>query len=202
MGVNQIDDSDVARIGRDPDLLDAFYREHAGDLRLFLARRVDDPHEVADLVAEVFLAAISTAHRYKPSQGSPGAWLFGIARNKVADAQRRKARRLRAESRIVGRRLLDEDSMARMEERIEAQRLTRALYQALESLPARDRLLMELVAVDGLTITEAAEQLGVKPGTARVRLHRSRARLREHLGDPSLFESIDAGLEVCIAQEA
>lgn len=200
--MNQIDDSDVPQIGRDPGLLDLFYREHASTVRAFLTRRLDDPNDVADLTADIFLAAMDAAHRYQPSQGRPVAWLLGIARNKVADRQRRHARRLRAESRIVGHRLLDEDSIARIEERIEAQRLTRTLFRALATLPARDRELMEMVAVDGLSITEAAEQLGVKPGSARVRLHRSRARLRKHLGDPSLLESIDADLPVRVMQEA
>lgn len=191
----------MARIGNDPDLLERFYREHSAALRAFLARRVDQPDDVADLVADIFLAAIDHAHRFEPRQGTPRSWLFGIARNKVAGHERKRARRLRAESRIVGRRLLDEDATTRIEERIAAEQVTRTLYRALAALPARDRRLMELVAVDGLSIAQAAEQLGVKPGTARVRLHRSRSRLRAHLGDPSLLESIDADLPVLVVQE-
>lgn len=200
--MKQIIDSDVAGIGRDPDLLERFYREHAGALRAFLARRVDRPDDVADLAADTFLAAIDHADRYRPAHGSPRAWLFGIARHKVADSQRGRARRLRAESRIVGHRLLDEDAISRIEDRLESEKLTRALYRALAVLPVRDRQLMELVAVDGMSVTEAAEQLGVKPGTARVRLHRSRARLRDHLGEPALLESMDVDGTVLIAQEA
>ena len=44
-----------------------------------------------------------------------------------------------------------------------------------------DRRLLELVALDGLSVADAARSLGVKPATARVRLHRSRARLHTHL---------------------
>ncbi len=202
MDVKQRADDEVTGIGRDPALLEAFYREHAPTVRVFLARRVADPHDVADLTAEIFLAAIDHAHRYRAQEGKPVAWLLGIARNKVADAQRSRARRLRAESRLVGHRLLDEDAIARMEDRIAAEAWTRALYDALATLPARDRLLMELVAVDGLSVAEAADELGVKPGTARVRLHRSRARLRDHLGDHSLLESIDGDLPVLVVREA
>ncbi|KAA1422098.1 sigma-70 family RNA polymerase sigma factor [Nocardioides humilatus] len=177
-------DHEVALIGSDPDLLEVFYRQHVDAVKSFFARRVDDPHKVADLTADTFLAAMRAAPSFRPEKGRPGAWLTGIARNTLADAGRRQARRLRAESRIQGRRLLDEDATARIEDRIAAERYTRKLYAALDELSARDRALMELVAVDGIPVAEAAEQLGMKPGTARVRLHRSRARLQQHI-DPT-----------------
>lgn len=200
--MNHISDDEVPFIGRDPDLLEAFYREHAGAVRSYLVRRVGDPHLVADLTADIFLAAIEVAHRYQPGRGRPIAWLIGIARNKVADAQRKRARRLRAESRVVGRRLLDDDAISRIEDRIEAEQQTRTLYAALEALPQRDRYLVELIAVDGLTVTQAAVELGVKPGAARVRLHRCKARLRNYLDDPSLLESVMPNSPVLASQEA
>jgi len=181
----------VAEIATDPDALEAFYLEHVSAVRAFLVRRVADPHLVADLTADIFVAAIDHAHRYRAEHGKPVAWLMGIARNKVADSRRRTARRLRAESRVIGRRLLDEDAISRIEERIEVERFSRILYAALDGIPKKDRHLVEMVGVDGLSIVEAAAELGVKPGTARVRLHRIRALLRTALGEPSLLASID-----------
>lgn len=172
---------DLGRIARDPDVFEAFYREHVEAVQRFVARRVADPHLAADLTADVFLAAVDHAHRYRAGRGSPGAWLTGIARNVVADEYRRQSRHVSAVRRISGRRLLDPDSLARIEERIDAERETRLLYDALASLPRRDRALMELVGVDGLSVTDAAAVLGVKPGTARVRLHRSRRLVQSQL---------------------
>jgi RNA polymerase sigma factor (sigma-70 family) len=172
---------DVGRIAEDPDAFEAFYRAHLPLVHRFVARRVADPHLAADLVAEVFLAAIDGAGGYRPDRGSPAGWLTGVARNVVAAEFRRQSRDRDAARRLVGRRLLDADSLTRIEERIDAERETRRLYDALASLPRRDRALMELVAVDGLSVAEAAAVLGVKPGTARVRLHRSRARVQSHL---------------------
>lgn len=42
---------------RDPAVLEAVYREHIGAIQRFVARRVEDPHDAADLVADVFVAA-------------------------------------------------------------------------------------------------------------------------------------------------
>ena len=200
--MNQIRDDEVPLVGRDPDLLEVFYREHSATLKAFFVRRVDDPHLVADLIADTFLAAMTGAAGYRPDRGRPIAWLLGIARNTLAEASRRQARRLRAESRIVGRRLLDEDAVARIEERIAAEASTRALYAGLDQLTGRDRTLMELVAVDGIPVTEAAAQLGMKPGTARVRLHRCRARLQQHLDNHSLRTSAEDAAAAVLTQEA
>ncbi|MFT4009169.1 MAG: sigma-70 family RNA polymerase sigma factor [Nocardioidaceae bacterium] len=172
----------VRDIGTDPDALEAFYREHLPAVRRFLARRIADPHLVADLTADVFVAAIDAAHGYQPDRGSPGGWLIGVARNVLAAEVRRQVRQRELTRRISGRRLLDADSLTRIEERIDAERESRRLYAALARLPRRDRALMELVALDGLSVTEAAAVLGVKPGTARVRLHRSRRLVQSQLG--------------------
>ena len=172
---------EVRRIGTDPDAFEAFYREHLGRVQRFIARRIGDPHLAADLTAEVFLAAIDNASRYRPDRGSPAAWLLGIARNVLATEFRRQHRHQQLVRRIAGRRLLDQDSLARIEDQIDAERESRNLYAALAKLSKRDRALVELVALDGLTVTEAAAVAGMKPGTARVRLHRSRQLIRSQL---------------------
>ncbi|WP_457109284.1 RNA polymerase sigma factor [Marmoricola sp. URHA0025 HA25] len=171
----------MGSIATDAEVFEVFYRENLETVRRFVARRVSDAHLAADLTAEIFLAAVDSAASYSPDRGTPAAWLVGVARNVVATEFRRQSRDRAVVRRISGRRLLDADSLARIEERIDAERESRRLYAALSALPERDRALMELVALDGLSVNEAAAVLGVKPGTARVRLHRSRARVQAQL---------------------
>jgi RNA polymerase sigma-70 factor, ECF subfamily len=172
----------LARIAHDPAAFASFYREHVAAVTRFTARRVADPHTVADLTAEVFLAVIGSAHTYHPSRGTQVAWLYGIARNVIAGERRRAAHELRTASRIAGRRLLDDDDIARLEERIDAESHGRAACQALAGLPPNERAVLELVAIDGLPVKDAAAALGIRPGTARVRLHRARHAARQALG--------------------
>ena len=174
----------VGPIGTDPDAFEVFYRAHLEGVRRFVARRVADPQLAADLTAEIFLAAIRSADAYSPDRGEPSSWLVGIARHVVAGEFRRQARDRDAVRRLAGRRPLDADSLARIEERIDAEREMRDVYAALAQLPERDRALLEMVAVDELTITEAAAVLGLDPGTARVRLHRARARIQSQFAPP------------------
>jgi RNA polymerase sigma-70 factor, ECF subfamily len=171
---------DPARIAKDPDAFEAFYREHVDAVQRFIARRVRDPYRVADLTADVFLAAIDSAPSYRPSRGKPRAWLYGVARNVVAADRRHRYRELRASGRIPdGRLLVDTDDLTRLHARLDAEAQARQLYRAMDRLPEGERAVLELVALDGLSAGEAAKTLGISPVAARVRLHRTR-RLLQH----------------------
>jgi RNA polymerase sigma-70 factor (ECF subfamily) len=184
------------RIAREPDALEAFYRDHVEAVQRFVARRVSDPHLAADLTAEVFLAAVDSAATYDRSRGPVLAWLYGVGRNAVAAEARRRARELHAVRRIEGRRLVDGSALLRIEERLDAERDSRRLHRAIAELPEEDRALIELVSLDGLTIADAARMFGVKPATARVRLHRSRARVTARLHEMGETQAPDRALPV------
>ncbi len=168
-------------IGTDPDLFEAFYREQVEGLQRFVARRVGERERAADLTAEIFLAAIGSAHRYRSRRGTPKAWLFGIARVLVANDHRRLGRERAGEERLRGSALLDEEDAPRIDARIDAAAQSRRLYAAMDGLAEAERAVLELVAIDELTVAEAAAAAGVRPVTARVRLHRARRKLRAEL---------------------
>lgn len=176
--MNEQGDAAVPALAADPDAFEAFYREQLPVVRLYLARRIDDPFLVADLIADIFIQVINSASSYRSDLGPPRAWLIGIARHVVAGHRRTRAREDAATRRLAGRRLLDEDSGQQILNRIAAQRDVRELLAAFADLPANLRAVVELVAIDDLSLTEAAQVLGIRPGTARVRYHRAPNKLR------------------------
>ncbi|MGK5529845.1 RNA polymerase sigma factor [Streptomyces sp. URMC 129] len=167
-----------AAAARDPGAFEEFYRRHIDAVTGFIARRVADPHTVADLTAEVFLAVIDSGHTYRPQRGSERAWLYGVARNVASAERRRAARESLLTGRIAGRRLLEPDDIARLEDKLAAQSDGRRALAALADLPEGERAVMELIVADQLTVAEAAAALGIRSVTARVRLHRARRTLR------------------------
>lgn len=189
-----LDPSVVRDAGRDPRSFESFYRGTVDDVIGFFARRVIDPHVVADLTADVYVAVLSSAHTYSAARGSPRAWLFGIARHVLSGHRRTDLTDRDRLRRVEGRRLLDEDDVDRMVERIDAQRSSRRLYAALAALPDGERAMFELVALDGLVPAEAAAALGILAATGRVRLHRARRTLRAALSDldPAAAERLAA----------
>ena len=162
------------RIAREPDALEAFYRDHVEAVQRFVARRVSDPHLAADLTADVFLAAVDSAASYDSGRGPVVAWLYGVGRNAIAAEARRRARELHAVRRIEGRRLVDGAALARIEERLDAERESRRLYRAISTRGPR---LLELVA-HGLSIADAASlgEAGHRAGSRAGPGHRSPAR--------------------------
>ncbi|MEW2399219.1 RNA polymerase sigma factor [Streptomyces sp. NPDC046862] len=157
----------------------AFYEENFDAVLGFVTRRTYCPQVAGDLTADIFVAALETAGQYDPKRGTPYAWLYGIARNVLSSHYRGNAREQHATARLNGRRLLDEEDIAAMEERIDAERAARALAERHSALSEPLREVLDLVTVDGLTPREAAQVLGLNQATVRSRLLRARRALRD-----------------------
>jgi RNA polymerase sigma factor (sigma-70 family) len=173
---------------------EALYRANVPAVTAYFARRSADPQTVADLTADTFVQAITSFATFDPRKGTPRAWVFGIARRiYAAHCQEHSQQRSRVE-RLAGRRELAPDEVGELIDRIDAQSAGRALVSGLTTLPAADRAVVELVDLAGLQPKEAAQVLGVAPGTLRMRLMRARARLRE-AATPDLAHGIDPASE-------
>jgi RNA polymerase sigma factor (sigma-70 family) len=170
-------------------LFEDAYRMSGTAVLGYALRRSDSREDALDVVAETFAVAWRrrTDMPVDPEEVRP--WLFGIARRCLANAVRSTERAGR-----LGARLADSladvavpDPSALHEQRAE----TRSVHEALGALPPDDRELVTLIAWEGLTPSQAATALGLSAGTARVRLHRARTRLRALLHIPADVEETD-----------
>jgi RNA polymerase sigma factor (sigma-70 family) len=155
------------------------YRANVDAVTAYFARRSGDPHVVADLTADTFVAVITSFEAFDPRKGTARGWMFGIARRVYAsycEAHSQQQHKLR---RLAGQRDLDPDQVEELLDRIDAERAGRDLLTGLAVLPERDRAVIELVDIAGLRPKEAAAALGLTPGAVRMRLMRTRARLRK-----------------------
>jgi RNA polymerase sigma-70 factor (ECF subfamily) len=173
---------------------EALYRANVAAVTAYFARRSAEPQTVADLTADTFVQAITSFATFDPRKGTPRAWVFGIARRiYAAHCQAHSQQRSRVE-RLAGRRELATDEVGDLIDRIDAERAGRALVTGLTTLPDTDRAVVELVDLAGLEPREAAQVLGVAPGTLRMRLMRARARLRK-AASPDLAHGTDPASE-------
>jgi RNA polymerase sigma factor (sigma-70 family) len=155
------------------------YRANVDAVTAYFARRSADPHVVADLTADTFVAVITSLETFDPRKGTARAWVFGIARRVYASYCEAHSQQREKLQRLAGRRDLEPDHVGELLDRIDAERAGRDLVTGLAMLPERDRAVIELVDIAGLRPKEAAAALGLTPGAVRMRLMRTRARLRK-----------------------
>src|SRR4051812_21716731 len=135
-------DHDLAAAAEgDADAFANFYRCQADTLLRYFSTRVREPELAADLMAETFAAALLAVRRYRPSgDGSALAWMFAIARNKLASSLRRGQVEARARDRLRLEPLtLDDDDLERVQELADIERRNPSLGALVSALPDEQR---------------------------------------------------------------
>ena len=131
-----------------------------------------------DVAQEVCLAAITALPRYK-DQGRPFlAFVYGIAAHKVADAHRAAARNRSDPTDVVPERLSLEAGPEQMALDSEA---AARMNKLLSVLPEKQREILILRVVVGMSAEETAEAVGSTAGAVRVAQHRALAKLKAEI---------------------
>ncbi|WP_188110474.1 RNA polymerase sigma factor [Aeromicrobium ginsengisoli] len=164
--------SDAELLVRSRTSVEAFgviYTRHAPAVHRYLSRRAG-AGIAEDLLAEVFTVAVEARLRVKPhASGSALPWLYGIARNVLRAHLRQRSSQSSHDDSFD----LDWDAV---DARLDASSLRSRLRHALEQLSPGEREVLLLVGWEQLTVSEAAEALGISGVAARSRLHRARTR--------------------------
>ena len=140
----------------------------------YVARIVNDSERARDLAQETFLRIFRHARAYRTSARF-ATWLFHIARNVARDELRARRRRVtlsREDEAAEAEHANDGGFFARIEMR-------ETILRALEDLSPRDRALVLLRDLEGLSYDEVAEKVGLPLGTVKSGLSRARRRFRE-----------------------
>lgn len=137
----------------------------------FLYSRVGNREDAEDLTSEVFLKATRQLDGSR-AEASVGQWLFTVARTVLADHWRRHYRYAKTV-------YPDDVGMDELPERprsAESKAMHETLIQqVLESLPDRDRRVLELRFLHGYSIEATAQELGTTPESVKVTQHRALA---------------------------
>lgn len=148
-------------------LYTAYYREIAG----YVLRRVP-ADDADDVIAQVFTVAWRRLDEVPPPPVDR-LWLFGVARNSVADQRRAEHRRLHLFARLSADAVTSgpfAPAAGASGERVQA---------ALSALRPADREALQLVLWDDLSHAEAAAVLGCTPNAFELRYRRARNAVRD-----------------------
>jgi RNA polymerase sigma-70 factor, ECF subfamily len=153
------------------------------DAVLRYAWRRTDLETARDVVAETFLVAWRRLDAVPLDERKARAWLYGVGRRVLANAERSQRRTQRVADRVGHERRDDcaPDVAGAVTEKAR-------LAQALASLGPNDQEVLRLIGWEELGLAEAAVVMGCSRSAMAVRLHRARRRLERALEageDPS-----------------
>ncbi len=153
----------------------------APKLHGYLLRQTRDAARADDLLQQTMLQLHS--HRatfFKGGNVLP--WAFAIARRLMINSYRRRHREDSGKKALfMG--AADAASASSTDELLHSKRMIRSVEAELSRLPEAQRVAIELMKKDGLSLREVAEILGTTSGAVKSRVHRAYETLRLALGD-------------------
>lgn len=184
-GARGTSDAELAqRVVRDPRVFDELYLRHVDAVFAFIAARIGR-NDAEDVTSEAFTIAFRRIASFDQSATSMRPWLYGIAANRLhkhRDAEQRWLERVAASSRAIDGSGAA-DAIDDADARLDAERMAPRLARALSGLRPGERDVLVLHVLEGMQHTEIARVLGIRPGSAKSRLSRGRARLEQELTD-------------------
>jgi len=137
-----------------------------------------DPHEVEDVVQDIFVDVWRSAGRYDPAVASEATFIATIARRRVIDRRRRAGRRVDPEP-------LDEELAPGAEDeglrQVDLDDEAQQAREAVAQLSGDRRRVLEMSVVEGLTHREIAADTGIPLGTVKSHIRRGLAEVSEKL---------------------
>jgi len=167
----------AAHVAGDARAFDTLYRRHRDRLWAVALRTCGNAPDAEDALQEALISALRNAANYR-GEAAVTTWLHRIVINACMDVfRRRKARpteTLPDDANDASEYVGNDDLIARSDLRV-------ALLTALDQLPIDQRAAIVLVDIEGWSVNDAAQILGVPEGTVKSRCARGRAVLATRL---------------------
>lgn len=156
------------------------FRRHARELTRSLRRRGVAADAAADITQDAFVRMLAIAPDHDID--NPRAYLYRVSRNLVVDyARRERAAPIVAVSDEVFASVADPSPSA--ETALYDRQRLRISEEALAELPERTRAAFRLHRLDGLTIAEVGERIGLSTTQTWALIHHAYRHVRRRLKD-------------------
>jgi RNA polymerase sigma-70 factor (ECF subfamily) len=162
----------AAQAGAEWALAELYRELHPRVLRYV---RALEPSEAEDLASEIWLDVARGLGRFEGDGRAFRAWAFTIARRRLVDLRRQRARRPAVPTPME--RLVERGGIGDVEEEAMAGLTTEAAIARIATLPPDQTEVVLLRILGGLSVREVATITGKRPGTVRVLQHRALRRL-------------------------
>lgn len=136
-----------------------------------------DPTDADDVTQDVLVRMVKKIHSFQ-GDSAVESWLFTMTRNTARDRHRRTRRSRRLVDEAVARVEMRPKAAPGAHERVERGEVRDALKLFCDALPPRQREALDLVELQGLSASDAAEIMGVAAVSVRAHLFKARRTLR------------------------
>ncbi len=161
---------------RDVRALEPIYARHTRAVYSLALKILADPTVAEEVVQECFLKLWRQPELYQPERGKLISWLLGVTHHRAIDLIRR--RRLEQRYAVDGEVDAPTGREADPEQLVWGRFQVEAVGRALATLPASQRLTLELAYLHGMTQVEIATSLGEPLGTIKTRMRLAMQKLR------------------------
>jgi len=165
-------------VNGDTDAFGVLFTRHSGRLWAVAVRTLGDPEEAADALQDAMISAFRQASGFR-GDSAVTTWLHRIVVNACLDRMRRRAARPAVTG--LDEQVMDALSPATMPGADEVTATGLDVMAALRTLAPDQQAVLVLVDMMGYPVAEAAQILGISPGTVKSRCARGRARLLPRL---------------------
>lgn len=150
-------------------------------LTRFVLKIVNDRDEAENIVQETFAEAYRQIDRFR-GESKVSTWLFSIARHQAYGYLRTSKRHNYLEHETIEFLDADQDAAPNAtQDEVVGEERRRIVYEAMEDLPDHYRRVVQLRDLEEQSTAETAKELGLTEVNVRVRLHRARKQLKDHL---------------------
>ncbi|MDX2246735.1 MAG: sigma-70 family RNA polymerase sigma factor [Bacteroidia bacterium] len=187
---NTQEDRDLVAAAKrgEPNAFETLLKKYRKSVYYMLLKMVKNPDDAEDLTQEAFAKAFNSIDKFD-SKFAFSTWLFRIATNNCIDYIRKKrVQTVSFDAPVEG----DDGSSMRFDVKTEdldpnesmlKDQRRRYLNMAIERLPEKYRMLVELRYFQELSYEEVAEELQIPLGTVKAQLFRARELLNQELKD-------------------
>jgi len=169
------------------DRVEFIWQEFSEKLRGFIAKRVNDPMLVDDILQDVFLK-IHTNLGHLKNLSKLKSWIYQVTRNAIIDYYR--SHRINSE---LPENLAEAEDGSRLNA---SQKLAGSLKDMIKLLPPHYREALLLTEFGGMKQTDLAKKLGISISGAKSRVQRGRQMLKELLYQCCHFEFDRRGMVI------
>lgn len=148
-------------------------REITPPLRRFLKARLFTHDQIEDVCQEILMAIHTARHTYRPEQPF-SHWMYGIARHKMVDYLRKHIRKNNNE-------ISDDELVTFLADQTnnpEESLSDKELRGILAQLPDKQRKVLVLTKMEGMTMAETALKMGMSETAVKVTAHRAYKKLK------------------------